>query len=279
METKLKTFIRYSGNKSKHLKHLIPHIPTEYNTYVEPFVGSGALLLYLKPDKWIINDINKDLINCWKNIKHKPNKIIEIFNTLGKPFINMNKKQRILYCRDLLNKLGNMPYDVNRTGYYLFVKHCAYMGHITQNNKPYFTGLNINILKTGRIPFLTERHFKNIKNVSEFLNKTKGRIYNRDYKQILDKCKMGDFVFLDPPYVEAHDYHFTYNKDEKLDGEFIRDLYDNLQQLDKRGVKWLMTQADTKEIKTIFKEYKISKFKVFRAGLNKYVNELIIKNF
>ena len=58
----LKTFVKWSGNKSKHLKYILPHIP-KFERYIEPFVGSGALFLKLQPDKWIINDLNKDLIN------------------------------------------------------------------------------------------------------------------------------------------------------------------------------------------------------------------------
>ena len=53
----------------------------------------------------------------------------------------------------------------------------------------------------------------------------------------------------------------------------------SLKLLYKKGVKWLMTQADTKEIKDIFKEYKIKKFEVYRANSKTYKNELIIMNY
>ncbi len=50
-----------------------------------------------------------------------------------------------------------------------------------------------------------------------------------------------------------------YNKDEQIDDTFLQELYDELQVLDKRGIKWLMTQADTKEVKQMFKKYKVLK--------------------
>ena len=111
------------------------------------------------------------------------------------------------------------------------------------------------------------------------MNQSKGKIYNTDYKEILDKAKKGDFVFLDPPYIEKHNYVFNYNIGETLDNKFISDLYKQVKLLDKKGVKWLMTQAETKEILKIFKEYKISKFEVFRRHTKSYTNELIIKNY
>ena len=67
--------------------------------------------------------------------------------------------------------------------------------------------------------------------------------------------------------------------EESLDNKFILELYKEVKKLDKKGVKWLMTQADTKEIKDIFKEYKIKKFEVYRANSKTYKNELIIMNY
>ena len=88
----LKTFIRWQGNKSRYANHIIKHFPEEYNTYIEPFIGSGALLLKTQPIKWIINDLNKDLINIWKNVKNEPEEIIQLFKQFGKKFIKIPEK-------------------------------------------------------------------------------------------------------------------------------------------------------------------------------------------
>ena len=70
----MKTFIRWQGNKSSHINKFIKYIPQYTGTYIEPFVGSGALLLYLQPNKWIINDINKDLVSIWKYLLKQTHK-------------------------------------------------------------------------------------------------------------------------------------------------------------------------------------------------------------
>jgi DNA adenine methylase len=127
---KLKTFIRWSGNKSKHLRHILPNIPIEYNTYIEPFVGSGALFLSLQPEKWIINDLNKDLINCWNNIKNNPKEIITIFENFGNKFKPMTKEDKIKYCRDITSILDELDYDVLRSSLFLLLKYCSYIGNI-----------------------------------------------------------------------------------------------------------------------------------------------------
>ena len=75
-----------------------------------------------------------------------------------------------------------------------------------------------------------------IKNIS-----TKIRILHTVDKfkrtEILNKSKKGDFVFMDPPYKEEHDYQFNYNKDEKIDNKFMKTLYNEVKKLDKKNVE------------------------------------------
>ena len=104
-------------------------------------------------------------------------------------------------------------------------------------------------------------------------------ILNKDYKDVLDKAKPNDFVFIDPPYLEDYKYQLNYSIDEEISREFIISLSLELKKLDQRKIKWMMTQADTKLIRKLFKDYHITKFTVFRGYTNSYKNELIIRNY
>lgn len=275
----MKTFIRWSGNKSKYLKYIHPHIPTTFNTYIEPFIGSGAVFLYVKPDKWIINDLNKDLIHVWKSIKTSQDEIINLIKKIKKQFEPLSKPNKAAYCKDILHDLPTMPYNILRATTYIVVKYCAYMGNIFIKGKYYFPGLDLSLHADRPIYFLSEKFFANLQQVHNHLRSTKGQIFNKDYKYILNKAVKGDFVFLDPPYIEDNNYQFNYNKNEILDDKFISDLSIELKVLDKRGVKWLMTQADNDVIRKTFKKYKIIPFPICRGYTNTNKNELIIKNY
>ena len=275
----MKTFIRWQGNKSKHINKFIEYIPEFTGTYIEPFVGSGALLLKLQPKKWIINDINKDLINIWNQVKTNPDKIIKIFKKFGEYFKPLSKTDKVIYCKEITSNIESLPFDLKRATSYLLMKFCAYMGNILDNNTFRFPTIDMNIYINSNYPFLKQNNYDNILEVSQFLNNSKGKVYNMSYEKILNKAKSGDFVFLDPPYIESRDYKFNYNKDEILDESFVDNLYQQVKQLDTKGVKWLMTQADTKQIKEIFKEYHVKKFQVYRMGSKSYVNELLIMNY
>ena len=247
----LKTFIRWYGNKTKHINKIKDYLPTEYNTYIEPFLGSGAMFLYLQPEKWIINDYNKDLVDSWKLVKIDPDLLISFLESIGKVFVPMNNDNKKKFCQELANELNDMKDGTLKTCLFIFLKYCAFMGKIVLNDKYYFTGLNNNIKKINY--YYNEKNYNNIKNISNYLKESKGKIYNTDYKEILKKAKSGDFVFLDPPYIENYNYGFKYNTDEKLNNNFQRELLNELKKMDKKGAKWLMTQSDTKENRELFR--------------------------
>ena len=171
-----------------------------------------------------------------------------------------------------------MPYDINRAAMYLLMKYCAYMGHILHENIYRFSSLDMNIFLNNNYTFLKQNNYDNINEISQFLN-TNGKIFNKSYEKILDKAKQNDFVFLDPPYIEPTNYKFNYNKNEILNDTFIEQLFIQVKKLDDRNVKWLMTQADTQQIKNVFKDYIFKKFKVYRSSSKSYVNELLIMNY
>lgn len=280
----MKTFIRWQGNKSRYLKYIKENIPETVLddiesgeiTYIEPFLGSGALFLNLEPEKWIINDLNKDNINIWKCIKKEHSKIITEFKKFGKMFKPKSRENKIKYCKEQVKKIESMEYDYKRASLFLLMKFCSYMGDILKNNKFMFNGLDLNIDSKEIYTFIKPEYYNLLEDVSEYLNESSGKIYNKDYTYILDKAKKGDFVFLDPPYFEKHSYKFNYNKDEIIDLKFLKNLKTELVKLDKKGVKWIMTNANTKEVKYTFSDFTIKKFKVYRRYSGKTPSELII---
>lgn len=288
VKVKMKTFIRQPGNKSKHLRHILPHLPQEYNTYYEPFVGTGAMFIKLNPAKWIINDNNEDLINLYQSIRDDlPNilKNIKSFATKTN-FTNISNDERLLILKEYMQKFIKLPFTTKRASYYLILKMTSYMSSILFKGKYKFVSLDSNLMKGKQSPVLSDNFSANLKEVSKLLN-SGGKIFALDYKKIFKMVKKGDFCFIDPPYIEDHDYFFTYNdinntnkeNKEKKKMDFVDELYKEVKKLDKKNVKWLMTQADTDKVRKQFKEYTIIPYPVFRGFTNKFKNELVIKNY
>lgn len=85
IKTKAKPFIKWAGGKGQLLSQLASAMPKDLNeepfTYIEPFVGGGAMLFFMlqrftKIRKVIINDINKNLTETYKSIKNNPEGLI-----------------------------------------------------------------------------------------------------------------------------------------------------------------------------------------------------------
>ncbi len=64
--------------------HLDQLLPDKFNTYIEPFVGGGAMLCHIHPEKAIINDINSELIASYKSIKDDCNKLMNLLDEYKK---------------------------------------------------------------------------------------------------------------------------------------------------------------------------------------------------
>jgi DNA adenine methylase len=275
----MRTFFKWSGNKTQHLNKILRYLPESYNTYIEPFLGSGAMFLKLRPEKWIVGDVNEDLINIWQNVKYDVDTVVRVMKQFGISFKKMSKENKILVCRKMTERLPTLEYDVKRATVYILMTMCSYTGSILIGDKYYFQGLNMHITKRDKFYFLEEKFYDNLLEISGYLNTPNGQILQSDYKQVLKKAKRGDFVFLDPPYVEEHEYGFRYNKEEVLDRTFLEELLREVRVLDRKGVMWMMTQADTTQVRNIFKNYSIKTFPVYRAISKAYKNELVIMNY
>src|SRR5260221_10461194 len=73
----LRPFLKWAGGKRKLTAKIREYVPDNYNIYFEPFVGAGAVLFDLQPEVALINDVNEELINCYRVVKYEPAKLIE----------------------------------------------------------------------------------------------------------------------------------------------------------------------------------------------------------
>ena len=278
----MKTFYRWPGNKLIHANKIISFFPEKFNTYYEPFLGSGAIFLTLQHPKWVINDLNIDVFNIWDHVQNNYTLLKRHLKLFIRTFKSLEIEDKKIFAQRHIEKLNkdNMS-PAKRAAYYIMMKYVSYLGHIFVKNKFKFVGIENNLYKENPPYYMGEKYILNLDKVHEYLNVgTSGRLFNTDYAKVLKLSRKGDFVFLDPPYYEPHvNYQFNYNKNEVVDISFLFELRSELKKLDKKGVKWLMTQSDIPDIHKVFGEYNFEKIKVYRRQKNTYVYELIVKNY
>ena len=65
----MKPMLKYRGGKKKEIPELLKFVPNEYDRYVEPFFGGGALFFHLEPQRAILNDLNAGLMRFYEGVK------------------------------------------------------------------------------------------------------------------------------------------------------------------------------------------------------------------
>ena len=163
---KLSPFFKCPGGKRRLLIELHKHLPKDFftnnYTYIEPFVGGGALALSIleqsSKQKIIINDSNLHIANLWKSIKHHPKEMMQHYDFLIKFY--KEDVNRYLTIRDnlpLLNKnFCTLEAEklLNSATEFLYLNKNTYNGLIRFNksgkfNAPPGNSLNPNLLNSS----------------------------------------------------------------------------------------------------------------------------------
>lgn len=264
--------VKWVGGKRQLLFELLKNMPKTYNRYFEPFIGGGALFFELQPDHAYISDMNEELINLYSVVRDSVDELIE---DLSKHEIS---KEYFLEIRNIdrteeYSKLSN----VERASRFIYLNRTCFNGMYRVNSKGEFN-VPFGNYKNPRI--IDEN---NLLNCSELLKKTE--IKCADFSEIIHKVQKGDFVYFDPPYVPLNETSsFTsYTKDGfDIDMQFkLRDVCD---ELDSMGIKFMLSNSDTKLVNELYANYEIKKVFASRQinanadGRGK-ITEVLVKNY
>lgn len=264
--------VKWVGGKRQLMFELLKNMPKEYNRYFEPFIGGGALFFELQPDNAYISDMNEELINLYQVVRDN---VGELITDLQKHDIS---KEYFMEIRniDRTEEYENWS-DVKKASRFIYLNRTCFNGMYRVNSKGEFN-VPFGHYKNPRI--LDEN---NLINCSNLLQRTE--IKHADFSEILKKVKKGDFVYFDPPYVPLSETSsFTsYTKDGfDIDMQFkLRDVCD---ELDSMGVKFLLSNSDTKLVNELYENYNIKKVFASRQinanadGRGK-ITEVLVRNY
>lgn len=86
----MKPFIKWPGGKKEELKIIIPNMPLEFNRYIEPFVGGGAVYLDIEDAReYLINDKSEELICLYNNVKSQSKEFLEKLKGINNSWIGL----------------------------------------------------------------------------------------------------------------------------------------------------------------------------------------------
>lgn len=287
----VKPFVKWAGGKSQLLPEIRKTYPELIERYCEPFVGGGAVLFDIlqrkHPKEVLINDINSDLINVYRQIQENVYLLVDRLTEIENEYLQSdeNERKKIYYAnREIFNNLHVKENELLSAVLFLFLNKTCFNGLYRVNSKGEYN------VPQGKYknPLICDK--ENLINISKILENV--QIINSDYKNCESYIDCNTFVYIDPPYrplpntasFTAYDKSGFTDKEQKELGQFIDKIY-------KKGAKIVLSNSDPKEtdindnfFDALYSNYIINRIKATRminSNGNKRgsVSELLITSY
>lgn len=245
---KAKPFLKWAGGKTQLLPTIDSFLPESFRrmndvTYIEPFVGGGAMLFYMLQQypnirRAVINDINPHLIKTYTVIRDEPYPLISTLKEIQSYFKALNdenQKDFYLNIRAIFNR--NQLSDLEEAAYMMFLNRTCFNGLYRENSKGEFN------VPFGRYTNPTICDDALILADSELLQKVE--ILNGDFATTGEFVNGYTFFYFDPPYrpLDATSSFNSYVKEAFSDNEQIR-LKDFYSSLSLQGCHEILSNSD-----------------------------------
>ncbi len=229
------SFLRWAGSKRQSLPKLRTTLPEQYERYVEPFAGSAALFFALRPQRALLGDLNRLLVNAMYWVR-------EDYAGIVSELYNMSRDEEAYY--QYRAELNSLDHTTKRAAI-LFI----YM------NRNCFNGLwRTNKLGEFNVPF-GGNQIGNYPPETLFSDcasaLAKAEVLHQDFRETLAACGVGDIIFADPPYFTATERTFVEYGLRSFGASDLSDLIELLVAAEGRGARIVLTYSAAMEITTI----------------------------
>ena len=272
-----KPFVKWVGGKSQLLEEIRKKYPQKIEKYCEPFVGGGAVLFDIlqkfQPTEVLINDINKELINTYYQVKNHCEGLINQLNELQTQYKNLGQEDRkVLFYekRTRYNELkvnGDESENLEKATLFIFLNKTCFNGLYRVNSKGLF---NVPF-NNAKNPLICDA--ENLRLCSQVLQNV--ILKTGDYKECESFIDEKTFVYIDPPYrpLTQTSAFTSYSENQFLDKEQI-ELAQFIDNIAKKGSTILASNSDPKNSNEDdnFFDNLYSNFEIERVSASRMVN-------
>lgn len=182
--------LKWIGNKQKFAAEIISYLPKQYGTYFEPFLGSGAVLAHLAPEKAVASDAFGPLMEIWRELHADTDEVINWYSERHRLVAEMGKVEAYEKVKASYNASPNGAdlLFLSRLCYGGVVRFRKADGYMSTPCGPHKPMPPANFAERARIwAARTAR--------AEFIH--------ADFEVAIDAAKDGDVCYLDPPYADS----------------------------------------------------------------------------
>jgi DNA adenine methylase len=220
-------FLKWAGGK-RWLAHGHKHLfPSTFKTYVEPFLGGGAVFFYLSPKNAILSDTNSELIHVYETIKSDWQKV-------NNALMRHQRNHSEIYYYAERDRIRRAPHE--RAAQLIYLNRTCWNGLYRVNRHGKF---NVPIGTKTSVLLSTDDFALASKTLSN------AELIASDFEPVIDSVGVDDFIFIDPPYVTRHNFNGfrKYNETIFTWEDQVR-LAEAVARAAERGALILLTNAD-----------------------------------
>ncbi|MGK0603033.1 DNA adenine methylase [Yokenella regensburgei] len=267
----INSIVKWPGGKGRVLPKLLPHLP-DADCLVEPFVGGASVFLNTNYRRYVLGDINPDLINLYRQITHYPDEVIEAARRLFKIFctsdgyvdVRDDFNSERLHAMEVLGLYSNDldGRKINRAAQFLFLNRHGYNGVVRYNRQG---GYNVPFGKHKTPPYFPEEQ---IRLFSEKANDTKAIFLCCSFQNTLKIMTGSDSViYCDPPYLPTSETaNFTQYYSEPFGEKEHRQLAAALLETNRKtGADVVLSNSDTPVTREIYQHFNFHEISVQRS--------------
>jgi len=231
-------FLKWPGGKRWLMAQHSYLLPTQFNCYVEPFLGSGAVFFRVAPKICILADTNKELIQAYQCVRDDWPTLDAILQEY-----QVKHSEKFYYKLRDCEPIGK----AQRAARFIYLNRTCFNGMYRVNRAGKF---NVPIGTKVAVAFTPGY----LKRVSKHLSGARLKVY--DFEKTLDLASEGDFAFVDPPYTVMHNNNgfIKYNANLFSWADQVR-LAAAVKKAAGRGVSILLTNADHSDIRKLYEGF------------------------
>lgn len=246
--TKAKPFIKWVGGKTQLIEQLDAQLPADFDkwenvTYIEPFVGGGAMLFYMLQKypnihRVVINDINRDLTTCYETVRDQSDELIASLKELEDSYLALNMDEREKFFLSTRARYNEKNLDaVNNTALFFFLNKTCFNGLYRVNKSGSFN------VPFGKYANPTICDPATIRKDSTFLKRVE--ILTGDFENTFKYASGNTLFYFDPPYrpLSGTSSFKDYTKEVFNDEEQIR-LKHFCDRINSAGFKFMLSNSD-----------------------------------
>lgn len=237
--TQIEPILKWAGGKRWLCSRFPQLFETEYERYVEPFLGGAAAFFALQPKLALLSDLNSELIATYRAICTEPN---EVYSKL-----RVHQSKHLEY-EDYYYKIrsSNPVTPASCAAKFIYLNRTCFNGLYRVNLRGEF-----NVPKGTKDSVILRTD--DFERVSSALDRA--TLINADFEDVLDQCVAGDFAFIDPPYTAKHNANGFLKYNEKIfSWEDQRRLAACVRRFKARGGKALITNAAHQSVIELYQD-------------------------